>query len=188
VKPDPLKRQQALEAGERLSLVPAELTVRPWTVLADTSAQTLYTYFGGIGNARQAVTVHMTAAVLEWVEARLVAVEAAPDDDPEDQLIDTLCEWVRFVAERPGPFAMLLRGRGPGADECPVGSAAEAVIRLVADQIKAAGLDPSAGYEATARVLLGVAGGHGLAVAAGWSEAVEVRDRGIFTRVLGLRR
>ncbi len=188
MKPDPEKRQAILAAGEAVSLEPAEVTVRPLVAKGNTSAQTIYTYYGSIENARQAITVHMAAAVLEWVKARLDEVAAAADDDPEDQLIDTLCGWAQFVAERPGPFAMLLRGRGPGADQEPVGSASWAVVSLVADQIKAAGLDPSAGYEATARVLLGVAGGHGLAVAAGWSEAVEVRDRGIFTRVLGLRR
>jgi AcrR family transcriptional regulator len=188
VKPDPDKRLAVLAAGEAVSLEAAEVTVRPLVARGGTSAQTIYTYFGSIENARQAVSVYMSAAVLGWVEARLRVVEAAADDDPEDALVDTLCEWAVFVSERPAPFAMLLRGCGPGADRDPVDVASATVVSLVADQIKAAGLDPSAGYEATARVLLGVAGGHGLAVAAGWSEAVEVRDRGIFTRVLGLRR
>jgi AcrR family transcriptional regulator len=189
VKPDPVKREAVLAAGEVASLQPAEVTVRPLVARGGTSAQSIYTYFGSIEGARCAVTEFMCAAVAGWVEGQRVAFDSAPlDDDPEDLLVDTLCAWAGFVAARPGPFVMLLRGVGPGVDRGPVVAVVGSVVGLVADQIKAAGLDPSAGYEATARVLLGVAGGHGLAVAAGWSEAVEVRDRGIFTRVLGLQR
>jgi AcrR family transcriptional regulator len=190
VKPDPVKRAAVLAAGEVASLEPGPVTVRPLVARGGTSAQTIYTYFGSIGGARRAVTEFMCAAVTEWVDGQRVAFDTAPlEDDPEDLLVDTLCAWAEFVAARPGPFVMLLRGAGPGVDRGPVVAVVGSVVGLVADQIKAAGLDPqSAGYEATARVLLGVAGGHGLAVAAGWSEAVEVRDRGIFTRVLGLQR
>jgi AcrR family transcriptional regulator len=189
VKPDPVKREAVLAAGEVASLEPGPVTVRPLVARGGTSSQTIYTYFGSIEGARRAVTEFMCAAVTEWVDGQRVAFDSAPlDDDPEDLLVDTLCAWAEFVAARPAPFVMLLRGVGPGAGRGPVAVVVGSVVGLVADQIKAAGLDPSAGYEATARVLLGVAGGHGLAVAAGWSEAVGKRDRWIFTQVLGLQR
>jgi AcrR family transcriptional regulator len=182
------KQQAVLDAGERLFGAWEPLTIRGWATEAGTTSQTFYTYFGSRQLALAAVYSQMVDGVHGWVDAqRAVLAQVPTDDDPEFLVVDVLMGWREFATAFPGRRRLVLGGVGPeDSDPLPARLAVSDVVGLVVDAMKAAGLDPAAGYEATARVVLGFVTGHAAAVGAGFAEPIEARDRGIIARMLGL--
>jgi AcrR family transcriptional regulator len=186
------KKRQLLDAAERVYCQNGNLglTVRRLAAEADTTSQTIYTYFG----SRDAVIVSMYERAVADLERLLRPLgdelRAASAEHPQARLMDIALAYRRYCLEHPAHFKMLAEGVGPeGTDPAAIIRLQAQLVDLVEQAQLAAGIMPRGMNDLGARQA--IAPLHGLIQAelSGFLASDVESDtamRGLIVRLVGL--